>query len=563
MNAIPKDHLTSTDADVISWLLALPLLERRELEVLAEWSHASISRSVGRLERMGAVASVRASVPGAPTVRRLYLTSAGISIAAGLKGTTPDTLLHRHPVSAHWIRLLLARLDGVSTIYRLTAAVAGAAGIRGFRWYRKLPLDALIELEGGRLLGVIREGRFAPPSHLGRRLRSLVHGRHPDSLVVVAADPLRLRDWKSLLRQFPLSAFLVLEQDLLAGAEASPVWHVPSDPDPWPLGRVIGLAKGGMVPTERPPARTAPPPANPATAVQQLPTGGTGGRTEDCFLPVALDAGNKRLLEMLALWPWMCLSDLHDLMGVSSARALQFLDLPLRLRLVTRVRHDGRIRYLLANRGLGYLARRDRVAFPAMLRRWSPSPRSPDEPFSWRNVRGSRARQLARDIVHTAAVHHFLAAVAAQARESGGRLVQAEPPHRAVRRFQVDGMYMSINPDAYAQIEHGGRVHHFFLEWERRAAHPALLRERIAPYLRYFGSRRPLDDDGAYPVLMVVLRDEIVESHFLRLACDELGKTSTAPLRVLASNAQAVEAQGALGHVWRERPGGKQNPPLP
>jgi len=164
------------------------------------------------------------------------------------------------------------------------------------------------------------------------------------------------------------------------------------------------------------------------------------------------------LLDMLALWPWICLADLHDLMGVSRTRTLQLLDLPLRLRLVTRIRHNGRIRYLLADRGLRYLARRDRVALPAMLRRWSPSPRSPAEPFSWCNVKGSRARQLGRDIIHTAAVHRFIAAMVGGARAHGGRVLHADPPHRAVRRFQVDGVHMSVAPDAYLQTKPMGII---------------------------------------------------------------------------------------------------------
>ena len=44
----------------------------------------------------------------------------------------------------------------------------------------------------------------------------------------------------------------------------------------------------------------------------------------------------------------------------------------------------------------------------------------------------------------------------------------------------------------------------FFLGWERRAVRPATMARRLAPYLRYYSSKWPMDDHGAVPVVLVV-----------------------------------------------------------
>lgn len=104
-------------------------------------------------------------------------------------------------------------------------------------------------------------------------------------------------------------------------------------------------------------------------------------------------------------------------------------------------------------------------------------------------------------------------------------------------------------------------MHHFLLEWERRALHPALSRAKLAPYLRYYATRWPMEDYGAYPVLLMVLRDEIAESLFLRVAQEELAKSGIATLRALASYEDLIETRGPLSPVWADRPGsGRRGP---
>ena len=174
----------------------------------------------------------------------------------------------------------------------------------------------------------------------------------------------------------------------------------------------------------------------------------------------------------------------------------------------------------LTGRGLGMVARRDRAAVGAARQRWSAVPVDPKAPLTWRNVTGSRSRQLLRHFEHTQAVHRFLAALAVQSRARGWPDGRFDPPRRASRFFHHDGSLHSVRPDAFGVVGPSGDRRLFFLEWERRAVRPVTMAARIAPYLRYYSTRRPLDDHGVVPLVLVVFDDEIATGHFLRLAAN-------------------------------------------
>ena len=555
--------LSEVESEVLLWLAIMPFLAQRELEALAEWSDTAVYYALRGLRRRRLVAGQPVSTPWTATACRWFLTPSGVEAVAAITNVPLKKTLTVRPVSAHWVRLLAERMDAVAPIYRLVSELAGVTGIRGFHWYRGHPLDALVQLEGGRLLGIMREGRSALPSHLGQRLRSLMHGRRPDTIVVLAPDSLRLRDWTQMMERIPVSSFLVLEQDVMTGGDGDAIYHVPSDPDPWPLRRAVRLARGGAVPAEEPLRRVSPPPEDIQGAARDVAERGMPLSGELFLLPLALDAGSKRVMDLVALWPLVSLADLKDLLGVSRARALQMLDRPLRLGLVVRIRHDGRTRYVLADRGLAFHARRDRLATSQALRRWSPSLGTPELPFSWQSVRGSRTRQLARHMGHTTAVHSFMAAMSRQARETGRHLVEAEPPHRAGRTYPVYGGHGSVNPDAYGRIETGRGDLHLFLEMERRAGWRGRFIDKLRPYLRYYASGQPLETFGAWPQVLFVLRDEIAETGMLRMSEGEAERYEVDDvLPLLTTTEGLVEEYGPLSAIWRSEPGGQRIAPL-
>ena len=79
---------------------------------------------------------------------------------------------------------------------------------------------------------------------------------------------------------------------------------------------------------------------------------------------------------------------------------------------------------------------------------------------------------------------------------------------------------------------------------------PVTMAARLAPYLRYYASRRPTDDHGAQPAVLVVFDDELAGTHFLRVAQREVGRTRVeVPLWV--AHKRLLEREGPLGQAWR------------
>ncbi len=524
------------ERDLLRLLGEAPFPDRLELAALSGWSRGAVYANCEALEGAGLAASLpHASELIAPT-RRYHLTPAGLRRLAGEEGVGLVELLRSRPLTAHWRRLLLERLDAAASIYRLAAAIAGSEWPLRLRWYRAQPLDAALALPDGRTLFVVRQGETSDRTAFGKRLWRLREGPRPGAYLVLAPDIVRLRHTARLLARAPAPAFLALERDAVASGPDARVWRSAAG-SPWlSLGEVLAHVTDRRAwPEETPRAR--------ATVPRDLRP---RDLREDWMLPAALGAAGKRALGLVADWPWIAPAHLGALLGVSSRRVLQLLQ-PLReASLIASVGS----RLALSDRGLASLARRDRAAVHLALKRWSAEPLDPDAPLTWRNVAGRRSRQLLRTIEHTDAVHGFLAALAEQARGRDCEIVQLDPPHRASRYFRNRGAVHSVHPDAFGVLRLDGERWPFFLEWERRAVRPSTMAGRLAPYLRYYGSQRPADDHGSRPAVLVVFDDELAAHHFLRVARMEMKRARVeVPLRV--SHRAALESAGPLGTAWR------------
>ena len=196
------------------------------------------------------------------------------------------------------------------------------------------------------------------------------------------------------------------------------------------------------------------------------------------------------------------------------------------------------------------LARRDRTSIGGLRRQWSVEPADRGNPLTWRTVSGRRSRLLARNMAHTDAVHGFLARLAMQAKAKGWRVVQLDPPHRASRHFRHGGGMRAIHPDAFGMLRIDRAEKPFFLEWEHRAVRPATMAARLAPYLRYYATRGPVDDHGAEPVVLMVFDDAAVEARFLVVARRETAR-SRVRVPLLVSHHERLEDVGPLGAAWR------------
>ena len=542
------------EPDLLRALASMPFLDRQEMVAVSGWSKAAVHEAVERLETGGLCASVLHAADPFPPARRFHLTAAGLRRLAEDVDRPFEALLRDRPLSAQWRRSLMERLDALAAVYRMACLLSGVAFPIRFRWYRALPLDAAVTLPDGRTLGIVRQGLTADRSGFAKRLWRLREGQMPGTVLVLMADDVRLRHARRLLSTTDVPALFALEREAVLAGPDDAIWRPLKVGGDVSLRYVLDRAEpGGELPVEDE-SRLASPPAD-------LPERAAASDISDHMLPLFVRPAEKRALDLISDWPWIALTELAGLMGVSPQRASQTV-IPLEgFGLAARVPEAGR-RLALTDRGLSLLARRDRTSVGVAKKRWSLAPEDAEAPFEWRNVTGRRTRQLLRNIEHTDAVHGFLAALAVQAPLLGWEIVQIDPPRRASRHFRHDGRMRAVNPDAFGVLKKGDTTWPFFLEWERRAVRPSTMSERLAPYLRYYSSHRPLDDHGARPAVLVVFDDEIAQTHFLRVAREEMRADGVAvPLWV--SHREAIDALGPLGSAWRS-PGEWESPqPLP
>ena len=442
-----------------------------------------------------------------------------------------------------WVLISVGEAEPETVAARLASAVADLGHPVCFRWHLALPQEATVTLPGGRVLAIVRLGATAERAGFGKRLWRLAQGPRPGGVLAIVPDEVRLRQAGDLLREARAPAFLALERPAAAATAADPIWRSLSAGVGISLGAAIGRTNpGGVLPAEPPLVRVSIPPDIDPGDIDVSDAGGEGVPGQ--LLPVLLRPAEKRALNLLADWPWLTRDDLAGLLDVTRPRASQITAALERLGLVTAVQRAAR-RLALTDRGLNLLARRDRVSTGEARQRWSVGARGDRS-----GVSGRRSRQLLRDLEHTAAVHRFIAALNRQAQNLGWNVEQLDPPHRASRYFRHYGGRRSLHPDAFGVLRRDDTLRPFFLEYERRAVRPATMSARLAPYLRYYSSHRPTDDHGTRPDVLIVFDDDIAQTHFLRLAREEMqAQGVTVPLWV--SHRAAVVEMGPLGRAWR------------
>ena len=530
------------ERELLRRLASMPFLDRLEMAAVSGRSRGAVYEAVDRMEREGLVASVHHTAPLIPPTRRYCLTTAGLHRLARDEGMTVDELLVRCPVSERGRRLLMERLDAAAVIYRLASAISNVAFPLRFRWYRAMPMDAAMTLPDGRTVAVVRQGLTADRTAFSKRLWRLREEFRPSAVLMLMPDEIRLRHARRVVVGSPSLTFLALESEAVSEGAGTPIWRTPSGSAVLDLRTALANASPrGFLPSEKPPER--------ATLPEETSLDGAGATTPGWAWPVILKETDKRTLNLLFDWPWIIPAHLGELLGIRRSRLSEVLRRLSGMGLVVDLHVEGGRRLALSDRGIALLARRDRVSVGAARKRWSVAAADPGAPLDWRNVAGRRSGQLLRNIKHTDSVHWFVAVMERQAHSRNRQVVQLDPPGRASRHFRHEDRVRSIHPDAFGVLRRGTETWPFFLEWERRAVRPATMADRIAPYLRYYSSHRPTDDNGSLPIVLVVFEDEIAQTHFLRVARDEMARTRVhVPLRV--SNRSLLERVGPLGRAW-------------
>lgn len=530
----------SRDMWALRALASMPFLDRLELAAVSDTPERTTHDVVTSLHGRGLLGSVRHATELIAPTTRFHVTAGGLRLLAEAEGAAVDDIVRALPVSTHMRRILLDRLDAVGVVYRLMSSIAAVSGVMRFRWYRGMPMDAGVVLPDGRSVGIVRQGLTSDRTAFSKRVWRLLDGSLPSALAVIVPDAVRLRHTSRLLERAPVPAFLVLERDAALSSEDDAVWQMPSVSAPIDLRYAMSLVRRRVgLPVEPRPSR----------ALAPVDLDSTRG-SADHILPTLLRPSEKRALDALHDWPWIESQDLAGVLGITRQRLSQLVRRLDGFGLLSGVDGSRPRRLAVSDRGLAMLARRDRTAVGAARKQWSAEPMDDGAPLSWRNVSGAGSRSLLRNIEHTESVHRFIAGLVTQARSKDFEVVQFDPPRRASRYFRHDGKLHSIQPDAFGILSNGRTMWPFFLEWERRAVRPGTMAARLAPYLRYYSSKRPVDDHGALPVVLIVFDDDLVTARFLKVARNEMARARVR-LPLWVSSRELMEKAGPLGKVWR------------
>ena len=508
---------TNASSDrILTRLAETPFLDRLELASLAGLRESTVYQAVERLENTGLVASVPHATEHGSHTKRYCLTVDGVREVARSEGETIDAVLRSRPVTAQWQRLLLERLDALAVVYSVIETISGVSTPISVRLYRSIPLEAVVTLSDGSTIGIGRQGHTSDRTAFAKRMQRLLQGPMPGALLFLVRDETRLRHTRRMLSALRVPTFLALEKDVVTAHVDEAIWQRPGTRARFDMESIVTRSTdGGQAPTEPVVSRAALP-VNP-------PTGATLRDIPSHLLPSALHPSDKRILDVLADWPGIAPGNLRVILGLKPSRFAQITSRLKFAGLVQVLTLNGN-RLVLTDRALGLLARRDRTSVGVARERWSQGEPVTGRPIDWRIVPGRRLRQLLRHIDHTDAVHSYLASTIVLAVGKGWEVVQLDPPHRASRYFRHDDGQRSVHPDAFFMLRRGDETRAFFLEWERRAVRPSTMRERLGPYLRYYSTKRPLDDHGVTPTVLIAVEDKIITPHFRRVADQEMDR---------------------------------------
>ena len=191
--------------------------------------------------------------------------------------------------------------------------------------------------------------------------------------------------------------------------------------------------------------------------------------------------------EHLALW-----------LGISEGRVSQMTrSLVDTWGLVEQGGRRGDTRYTLSAEGIRYVTHRDRAQLPTTRGIWSTA-LTTDKQGRSRHV-GHRIETWARQTKHADGITWFMSKLQAETRaDPHSELVWSVPTARADRAYNWGDS--AIAPDAIGQMTAEGLRIPFYFEHELRA--------RLKPYMSYYWSNEPKDDQPPYPVTLFVVDTE-------------------------------------------------------
>ncbi len=554
------DVTQSSDEVAIRALGRMPFLERRELASVSSLAERTALNALHRLEMSGLTDTIRHSLNERSRLQRWYLTPRGIGKFAELEELELDEALRLFPLSAEWRRSLLRRIETLATCYRIALdASLPYCGRLSWRWERSGPLDAFMTLPDGRAFGMARFGPTLPRRSTYSRLGSLLELHRRNTLfaaLLLVPGPIEAHGILDRMKGEVFDLSIAVEGDVRSMKPGDAIWRSPIyRPDAaFPIEGVIrSTVRRPAAPPDAPPRRIS------------MPRGrARGGKVDPDLISCNLVRPATRMLDALADWPLMHLSDLSKLLGIGAERARAARAQLSRSGLIVGLsfgktateRRENETRLALSLHGLRYLARRDRTRLSDLKAYWEVSPdKSGDHAVGLTNHRiaGSKLRVLARELKHTSGVHRFISALAAECRIEGEwELAEILPPHRWERWFHYNNRRYGLKPDATGQLVWRGRTFSLLLEYEARAIKPAHMDEKLLRYRRYFGALETQRDFQGGSMVAIVFPDTAAASRFSAFASRQTGKNrrSGADTPLLVGNMTGLVAEGVLGRCW-------------
>ena len=527
---------------ILDALARLPFIDAGELALILGEPLATAHRALSALLKDGTAGRVSHGTANLPSSHRHYLTGKGIAEATdALDFDAPSDFVRAYPVSRQWLALLLRRMDAVAPAYRLAATLS--PGVDGLcsqvEFQRRGRFDAVITLHNGRSFGVVRQGLALRRRSLYDRLRAIAeyhHTRRPSVVLVLTPSPWEQR----LTDEFCLNADL---RDCYVGVECRETleeWNrtgwISSN---WVVGKtyrtleqVVSQADpGSRFPWETPERKRASLP-DPERMVRSAPSFG-------------VSPSEKRALDLITDHPMIPREHLARWLGVSDGRVSQMTrSLVSEWGLVEQHGKRADVRYTLSERGIRYITRRDRAQLSTTMAAWSTEDTTDTHGRS--RPLGHRILTWERQTSHTDGITWFLSELAAEARAAGASELQwSVPTARSGRAFNRGED--AIAPDAVGHLLTNGLHVPFYFEHELRARHPRGVAARLRPYLRYYRSDVPRDDQPPFPTtLFMVDTEEVAETY-----ASTASRMTNMALPILVSSRELLSYRGLLGRSWR------------
>ena len=534
--------MTFSDRQMLDSLSRMPFTDSAELASILGEPHATVHRALADLLADGIVGRVSHGTAHLPSSQRYFLTAIAISEAACVLGlATPSDFVRAYPVSREWLALLIRRMDAVAAVYRIAASMSpGIGGLRSHvEFHRRGRFDATITLHDGRNFGVVRQGLALRRRSLYDRLRAIAgydYTRRPDTILILVPSVWEERLTTRFCEERNLrECFVAVEsRDALERRDLR-LWCCTS----WVIGsRFFTLeavsshgSPGGGPRTELPGRKRASIP-RPERMVQAVPAFG-------------VSPSEKRTLDLITDHPMIPREHLARWLGVSEGRVSQMMrSLVNTWGLVERRGKRGDTRHTLSAEGIRYVTHRDRAQLPTTQGIWSTA-LTTDRQGRRRHL-GHRIDTWARQTKHADGITWFLSELEAEARaDPDSELVWSVPTARSDRTYNWGES--AIAPDAVGQMTAEGLQMPFYLEYELRARHPRGVIARLSPYMSYYWSKEPGDDQPPFPVTLFVVDTEEIEATYVSTAAH----MTRMSLPIFVSCRPALSSTGILGRSWR------------